>query len=102
MPHRVEMWQGRPRPCRDTYEYAERSARAAVYEVVAKGPAGFSKTLGMANPNDRFPQTDARSGEAVKFRVACSRLPEKDLSFSVTAISCWGRRSVPLTLQAKF
>ena len=47
----------------------------------------------------RFPQTDARSGEAVKFRVACSRLPEKDLSFSVTAISCWGRRSVPLTLQ---
>ena len=53
----------------------------------------------MANPNDRFPQTDARSGEPVKFRVACSRLPEKDLSFSVTAISCWGRRSVPLTLQ---
>ena len=78
---------------------AERSARAAVYEVVAKGSDGFSKTLGMANPNDRFPQTDARSGEAVKFRVACSRLPEKDLSFSVTAISCWGRRSVPLTLQ---
>ena len=78
---------------------AEKSARAAVYEVVAKGPDGFSKTLGMANPGHRFPLTDARSGAAEKFRVACFRLPEKGLSFSVTAVSCWGRRSTPLTLQ---
>ena len=79
---------------------AEKSARAAIYEVVAKGPDGFSKTFGMSDPGMRFPPTDARCGAPKKFRVACSRLPEKGLSFSVSAISCWGRRSSPLTVQA--
>ena len=78
---------------------AEKSARAAIYEVVAKGPDGFSKTFGMSDPSMRFPSTDARCGAPKKFRVACSRLPEKGLSFSVSAISCWGRRSEPLTAQ---
>ena len=78
---------------------AEKSARAALYEVVAKGPDGFSKPLGMSDPGMRFPSTDARCEAPKKFRVACSRLPEKGLSFSVTAVSCWGRRSEPLTVQ---
>ena len=76
---------------------AEKSARAAIYEIEAKGPNGFSKVLGMVNPSARFPATDARCGDSEKFRVACSRLPEEGLSFSVSAISCWGRRSLPLT-----
>ena len=80
---------------------AERAARAAVYEVAIKGPRGFSKTLGMVSPGARFPMTDARCSAPDIFRVACSRLPARGVVFSVTAISCWGRRSEPLTATAQ-
>ena len=80
---------------------AEKSARAAVYEVLVSGPNGFSKKLGMTNPGMRFPLADARNVAHEAFRVPCSRLCEGDLTFAVTAISCWGRRSEPLTASVK-
>ena len=76
---------------------AEKKARAALYEVVVNGSGGASKTLGMASPGARFPLSSPRCRAPEVFRVACSRVPQGELTFSVTAISCWGRRSRPLT-----
>ena len=79
---------------------AEKRARTAVYEVVAKGADGSSRTFGMASPGARFPLSSPRCRAPEVFRVACSRVPQGELTFSVTAISCWGRRSKTLTAKA--
>jgi len=76
---------------------AEKSARPAIYEVTVKGPKDFTKTLGMTSPGMRFPKTDPRNCAPEVFRVACSRLPAKGVTFSVSALSCWGRRSEPIS-----
>ena len=75
---------------------AVRSARAGVYEVTATGPDGKAQVFAMAFPGYRFPLSDPRASAPAVFRVACSRLPAEGLTFSVRAISCWGKKSAPL------
>ena len=76
---------------------AVRSARAGAFEITATGKDGTSKKFGLANESFRFPATDPRASAPVKFRVACKRIQSKDVTFSVRAISCWGKKSAPLT-----
>ena len=75
---------------------AVRSARAGVYEVTATGPDGKEHVFAMAFPGYRFPLSDPRASAPSVFRVACSRVPTEGLTFSVRAISCWGKKSSPL------
>ena len=76
---------------------AVRSARTGVYEVTAVGSDGKEHLFAMAFGGYRFPLSDPRASAPAVFRVACSRLPAKGLTFSVRAISCWGKKSAPLT-----
>lgn len=76
---------------------AVRSARAGVYEVTATGQDGKARVFAMAFAGYRFPLSDPRASAPSTFRVACSRLPAEGLTFSVRAISCWGKKSAPLT-----
>ena len=75
---------------------AEPTARPAAFEITASAPGGFSRRFAMSNPSMRFPASDPRVSSPVVFRVACERLPKEALTFSVCAVSCWGRRSAPL------
>ena len=75
---------------------AVRSARAGVYEVTAAGTDGKAHVMAMAFEGYRFPLSDPRASAPAVFRVACSRLPAEGLTFSVRAISCWGKKSAPL------
>ena len=79
---------------------AVRSARPGVYEIKACGADGKEQTFGISNTGLRFPASDPRAARPALFRVACSRLPAEGLSFAVRAISCWGRKSAPLTVRA--
>ena len=75
---------------------AVRSARAGVYEVTATGPDGKAQVFAMAVEGYRFPLADPRATAPSVFRIACSRLPPEGMTFSVRAISCWGKKSAPL------
>ena len=75
---------------------AVRSARAGVYEVTATGVDGKAHVFAMAAEGYRFPLSDQRATAPSVFRVACSRLPAEGLTFSVRAISCWGKKSAPI------
>ena len=78
---------------------AVRSARASVFKIVATGKDGAKAgVFGIINEGSRFPATDPRSQAPSEFRVACNRLPADGLTFSVWAISCWGKKSAPLTV----
>ena len=78
---------------------AVRSARAGVFEITVTGKDGAKAgVFGLINESARFPVTDPRSQAPSVFRVACNRLPADGLTFSVWAISCWGKRSAPLTV----
>ena len=76
---------------------AVRSARAGLYEVTAVGADGKEQLFAMAFEGYRFPLSDPRASAPAVFRVACSRLPADVRTFSVRAVSCWGRKSAPLT-----
>ena len=77
---------------------AVRSARAGAYEIVVTGKDGFSKTYPFQITGARFSADDPRTQEPSSFFVACERLPSDKLSFSVRAVSCWGKKSAPLTI----
>ena len=47
----------------------------------------------------RFPLTDPRAEAPCKFRVASMRVPKEGLTFSVRAVSCWGKKSAPLVVK---
>ncbi len=79
---------------------AVRSARTGVYEVTATGPDGKEHVFAMAFEGYRFPLTDPRASAPAVFRVACSRVPAENVTFSVRAISCWGKKSAALTVKA--
>ena len=75
-----------------------KSVRNSAYEITVTGKDGTSKVFGMMDTNHRFPITDPRVSEPAVFRVACKRLPKDGLTFSVRAVSCWGRKSAALTV----
>ena len=75
----------------------ERSTRAWAYEVTVDGPDGFSKKFEFIAPGARFPKTDPRFSAPLDYFIACQRLPEKELTFTINAISCWNKRSKPLS-----
>ncbi len=79
---------------------AVRSARTGVYEVTATGPDGKEHVFAMAFAGYRFPLSDPRASAPAVFRVACSRVPAENVTFSVRAISCWGKKSAALTVKA--
>ena len=79
---------------------AVRSARTGVYEVTATGPDGKEHVFAMAFEGYRFPLSDPRASAPAVFRVACSRVPAENVTFSVRAISCWGKKSAALTVKA--
>ena len=76
---------------------AVRAARAAMFEITATGKDGSAKTFTMVNEAVRFPASDPRTAKPAVFRVACERLPAQGVTFSVRAVSCWGKMSAPLT-----
>ena len=76
---------------------AEKTARAAVYEILAKGEDGTEKKFSMVNPGFRFPVGNALASGTTVFRVPCGRVPGEKPTFEVRAISCWGRRSEPIS-----
>ena len=75
---------------------ADKAARVSAYEITATGPDGTSKVFGLMDPMHRFPLEDPRFAKPNLFRVACSRLPAEGLTFSVRAVSSWGKKSAPL------
>ena len=79
---------------------AVRSARTGVYEITATGPDGKGHVFAMAFEGYRFPLSDPRASAPAVFRVACSRVPAENVTFSVRAISCWGKKSAALTAKA--
>ena len=76
---------------------AVKSARTGVYEITATGSDGVPQVFGMAFEGARFPLSDPRTQAMAICRIACERLPEKDLTFTVRAVSCWGKKSAPLS-----
>ena len=79
---------------------ADKAARVSAYEITATGSDGTSKVFGLMDPMHRFPLEDPRFAKPNLFRVACSRLPAEGLTFSVRAVTCWGKKSVPLVAKA--
>lgn len=77
---------------------AVRGARAAVFEIDADGKEGSKRHFALVNENARFPATDPRTMQPVIFRIACERLPEENIMFTVRGISCWGKKSAPLSI----
>ena len=80
---------------------AVRSARAAIYEIVANGEDGETRMFLMTDEGARFPAGDSRAAGPFKFRVVCDRLPFSVRSFSVRAVSCWGKYSEPLVVSVR-
>ena len=75
---------------------AARGARAGVFEITADGKDGKKFPFALADETARFPATDPRTTRPVIFRVACERVPAEDVTFTVRAVSCWGKKSAPL------
>jgi len=78
---------------------AEPSARPAAYKVVAKGADGSKKTFSITCAGQRFPANNPRETAPAEMRIACSRLQADVAEFEVTAVSCWGRVSSPLSVR---
>ena len=76
---------------------AVKSARAGVYEVTVTDRTGAAQVFGFSIEAMRFPVGDSRVGQPSLCKIACERLAKEGLTFSVRAVSCWGKKSTPLT-----
>ena len=76
---------------------AVKAARTVSYEVTVTGKDKVKHLFGIVFEGARFPANDPRTKKPAVCRIACSRVPEKDLTFEVRAVSCWGRKSAPLS-----
>lgn len=82
---------------------AVKSARAGVYEVTAPDrETGKPMMFAFKIPSVRLPASDPRVDAPFVCRIACRRVVKaKDgLTFSVRAVSCWGKKSSPLSSAA--
>ena len=77
---------------------AVKSARAGVLEVVVTEEGGAEQTFGFTVDSARFPVSDPRFGKPSVCKIACERFKARTgLTFSVRAVSSWGKKSAPLT-----
>ena len=75
---------------------AVKSARAGVNEVTVTDRTGKAQVFGFTVDAMRFPDGDSRWGQPSICKIACERLAPEGLTFSVRAVSCWGKKSAPL------
>jgi hypothetical protein len=91
---KVSVWEiAIPRPD------AVRNATVGAFDVEITGVDGFKLELSILNEAFRFPADNPKHRQQAICRVDCSRVPAKKFSVSVRAVSCWGRRSAPLTAE---
>ena len=75
---------------------AVRNVRAAAYKIEIKGDDGSKLDLEVFDESFRFPASGPRGKTSAVCLVDCSRIPAKNFSVSVRAMSSWGRCSAPL------
>jgi hypothetical protein len=80
---------------------AVRNSLAVAYEFEVTGDDGAKLEFAVANEAMRFPADSAKGRTGAVCRVDCSRIAAKNFSVSLRAVSCWGRRSAPLTVKVK-
>jgi hypothetical protein len=77
-----------------------KSARPGVLELTVTEEGGATQTFGFTVDAARFPVGDPRFGKPSVCKVACERFSSKTgLTFSIRAVSCWGKKSAPLTVR---
>ena len=76
---------------------ALRNVRAAVYDVEITAADGSKLSLAVANAAYRHSPDMPKGKAKAVCSVACERIPKGRFTVSVRAVSCWDRRSAPLT-----
>ena len=76
---------------------ALRNVRAAVYDVEITAADGSKLSLAVANVAYRHSPDMPKGKAKAVCSVACERIPKGRFTVSVRAVSCWDRRSAPLT-----
>lgn len=74
--------------------------RAVAYLITAQGKDGQPLTVSILSELFRFAKNNKRCTAPAICKIACDRLASGEQTFSVTALSSWGKQSTPLT--AKF
>ena len=77
---------------------AVRTARAVRYDITVSAAGEAPRAFSMIVEGARFSAKDPRANASETFTVACDRVPAGDATFSVRAVSCWGRTSRPISV----
>lgn len=77
---------------------AVRTARAVRYDITVSAADEAPRAFSMIVEGARFSARDPRANASETFTVACDRVPAGDATFSVRAVSCWGRTSRPISV----